>query len=177
MNSETFIKSVEKGEYPINKELLDSLYLEQEDLLKKMANHRDKGDIGTYKNLVKSLADVTALIDNMWRSCPIRYGVDKYETMYSKYSIDNTNMISIWEQNSKGDIKNEKKFKLYDDKLFNLIITLINQIDIANFEDSNGMFLKNNKSFVDLRKYVLKYIIKEKDINLLQLRDMTNISE
>lgn len=110
MNSEQFIKSVENGEYPINKELLDNLYLEQEDLLKKMAKYRDKGDVGTYKNLVRSLADVTALIDNMWKNTPIK-PIEKWQEKFSHYHADGKELISTWEQKGE-DIRNKKIYEV-----------------------------------------------------------------
>lgn len=48
----------------VNKEfnLIDTLKIEQELLVEKIAKTRDKGDYGTYKNLIVALRDITRLI-------------------------------------------------------------------------------------------------------------------
>lgn len=152
MNSEIFIKSVEKGKYPINKKLLDSLYLEQEDLLKKMAKHRDKGDIGTYKNLVRSLTDVTALIDNMWRNIPIKpREVWKEKFEYTKSS--GKELISTWEQKGE-DIRNKKVYEVKEIKE----VTKDNKILTKQYGETTAMINKTTPMIV--------YYEKDKDLDV-----------
>lgn len=160
MNSEQFIKSVENGEYPINKELLDNLYLEQEDLLKKMAKYRDKGDVGTYKNLVRSLADVTALIDNMWRNTPIK-PIEKWQEKFSHYHSDGKELISTWEQKGE-DIRNEKIYEvkgmLKDDRILT-----------KQYGESTDI--------IDLNNPMIFYYEKDKDLDIKNFKLSVKVNE
>lgn len=143
-----------------NDELLTSLKKEQTELLKKIEDKRKSGDYGTYKNLINALKEVVYLIERYDRE-PLEKPIT-WELKYSNYKTDdNIPMISVWEQNDNGEIKNTKQFRLYDEKLLKMIIKLLNQIDISDLVDEQGHPFKNNKYYSDL-------------INYLQLQDIKN---
>lgn len=53
-----------------NEKLVKALEIEQEELLKKINDTREKGDYGTYKNLIKALTDVVMLIQREYDRIP-----------------------------------------------------------------------------------------------------------
>lgn len=67
----------------VNKEfnLIDTLKIEQELLVEKIAKTRDKGDYGSYKNLIVALRDITRLIHD-----------EEFYSKKSKNVINNDNI-------------------------------------------------------------------------------------
>ena len=81
------------------------MFLEKdcEKLQRKMESALESNDIGTYKNLMRALADANDLIrKNEWK------------LMYTKYLTDGHREVAIWEQNHNGDIRNHKVWEVVD---------------------------------------------------------------
>lgn len=133
-------------------------FLENErlNLQTKIERARDKGDVGTYKNLILAYKEILRLEEDIKREEKIKKNnTTKWELKWSKYKTDNdTPMISIWEQNNNGEIRNTQQFRLYDEKLLKLIINLMSQLDISNFKDENDFNLKMNSSYLNLKNYL-----------------------
>lgn len=145
-----------------NEELLKSLKKEQTELLKKIESKRIGEDYGTYKNLINALKEVVCLIQREEDRQPLEKPME-WKLQYSNYKTgDNIPMVSVWEQNTNGEIRNTKQFRLYDDKLLKIIVGLSNQISTSDFEDISGMRLKNNTYYMDLINYLDLQNIKEK---------------
>lgn len=81
-------------------DLIFALKNEQNLLLKKMKRALDENNVGTYKNLVLALKEITGLIQK-----------EEWTQKWSKYSCDNKEYISVWEQHE-TEIKNHRKFEL-----------------------------------------------------------------
>lgn len=65
----------------------------------KMGKALELGDVGTYRNLMKTLAEATDLIrKNEWK------------LKYSEYETDGHKEVAVWEQNYDGEIRNHKKW-------------------------------------------------------------------
>lgn len=86
----------------INKglDLVCALRNEQQLLLEKMKSALDENNVGTYKNLVLALKEITSLVQK-----------EEWTQKWSKYSCDNKEYISVWEQHE-TEIKNHRKFEL-----------------------------------------------------------------
>lgn len=66
----------------------------------KMEKALETGDVGTYRNLMKTLAEATDLIrKNEWK------------LKYSEYETDGHKEVAVWEQNYDGEIRNHKKWE------------------------------------------------------------------
>lgn len=134
------------------------IFLENErlNLQTKIECARDKGDVGTYKNLILAYKEILRLEEDIKREEKIKENnTTKWELKWSKYKTDNdTPMISVWEQNNNGEIRNTQQFRLYDEKLLKLIISLMSQLDISNFKDENDFNLKMNSSYLNLKNYL-----------------------
>ena len=76
---------------------IDNLKEEAKMLDESISKTRDRGDFGTYRNLIKAYSDILLLID--------RYD---WQQKYSEYTTDEEKQIAVWEQNSDGNIRDHK---------------------------------------------------------------------
>lgn len=94
----------------INMKTLDFLNKEKENLEQKISRTLEKGDIGTYKNLIIAYKDILRLIKDE----------DVWQERFSHYHSDGKELISTWEQKGE-DIRNEKVYEvkgmLKDDRI------------------------------------------------------------
>lgn len=153
-----------------NDELLTSLKKEQTELLKKIEDKRKSGDYGTYKNLINALKEVVYLIERYDRE-PLEKPIT-WELKYSNYKTDdNIPMISVWEQNNNGEIRNTKQFRLYDEKLLKMIIKLLNQIDMEKSMPTDGYYrdLINYLQLENVKTQMSKLICDDKGNPLLTM--------
>lgn len=68
-----------------------------------------RGDINTYISMMKALRTTLELIDE--------YDWQEYHSVYASKSPDSDkwiDMISVWEQNNQGNIRNHERYKLFD---------------------------------------------------------------
>lgn len=87
--------------------LIKCLKNEQELLVESIEKARKEGNIGTYKNLVNALRDVTKIIQEN------EIKEEVWLEKYSKYTSDGLDMVSTWEQ--KGDkVRNIKEYVVSD---------------------------------------------------------------
>lgn len=86
-----------------NKKLVEKLQKDAEIIMeKKMPRALENDNEGTYRNLVRVLEDISRLIE--------RY---EWKLQWSKYRDKNDRQfISIWEQNTNGEVKNNKVFQI-----------------------------------------------------------------
>lgn len=88
-----------------NDEMVENLKTEAKDIMNKLPNIREQ-HLGSYKNLINILRDLARLIDDYgWK-----FMYSEHKTMYG----DEIPQLSIWEQNSDGQIRNHKVFNLKD---------------------------------------------------------------
>ena len=79
---------------------------------KALDNAVDDRGVGTYRNLTKALAENIKLIEEYdWK---LMYS--EYTTTTTDANGDTKKQISIWEQNSDGEIRNHKFWNVEDDK-------------------------------------------------------------
>jgi hypothetical protein len=85
-----------------NEKLVKALEIEQEELLKKINDTREKGDYGTYKNLIKALTDVVMLTQREYDRQP---KVQTYEMYvdWNRYDAKDNTLIEV-HINYKGEI-------------------------------------------------------------------------
>lgn len=88
-------------------EVVKNLKAEIKSLNGILKSKRESTDFGTYKNIINAYSEVLRLIDKY-----------EWKQMCSVYKIPNANgsgefvdMISIWEQNSEGQIRNCRVFE------------------------------------------------------------------
>lgn len=80
---------------------------------------RNRGNIGTYKNLIQAYERVMTLIE--------RYD---WKQMYSEYTTDDQKQIAVWMQNGEGQIKNKKVWNVEDGKNSNKEQICIHNVQI-----------------------------------------------
>jgi len=93
--------------------LIESLITEENELLQKIKHSRDNKDFGTYKNLIRALADVTSLKQKELANIPRETWIEKSSHYYEGREIEkgDNEYIATWEQ--KGDeIRNHRTFKV-----------------------------------------------------------------
>lgn len=81
---------------------------ELEKLKKKIAKERENDNIGTYKNLIQAFRNVLDLVNEEENK------LNEWKQMYSVYTnvkLDKK-QISVWEQNSKNEIRNRRLFNI-----------------------------------------------------------------
>ena len=81
---------------------------ELEQLKKKIAKEREEGNFGTYKNLIQAFRNVLDLVNEEENK------LNEWKQMYSVYTnvhLDKK-QISVWEQNSKNEIRNRRLFNI-----------------------------------------------------------------
>lgn len=81
-------------------DLLSALKNEQQLLLSKMKKALDDDNIGTYKNLVLALKEITGLVQR-----------EEWSQQWSKYSSEDKEYVAVWEQKG-SEIKNHRKFEI-----------------------------------------------------------------
>ncbi len=83
---------------------VSNLKKEAEILDVKIANMNERGDYGTYKNLIQAYKEILTLIE--------RYD---WVLKYSEYTTGYDKQVSIWEQSGDGNIKNHKAWNVMPD--------------------------------------------------------------
>lgn len=85
-------------------DLISALKNEQQLLLNKMSKAMDEDNIGTYKNLVLALKEITGLVQR-----------EEWTEQWSKYSCEGKEYIAVWQQRGL-EIKNHRKFEIKNEK-------------------------------------------------------------
>lgn len=106
----------------MKEDLIKFLEKDCEKLQQKMENALELNDFGTYKNLMRALADANDLIRR-----------NEWKLKYSEYETDGHKEVAVWEQNHEGEIRNHKRWS--QEKM----IKTINVLDSA-FDN----YIKNN---------------------------------
>lgn len=141
---------------------LNFLNKEKENLEQKISRTLEKGDIGTYKNLMQAYERVLYLIKEE----------DVWQEKFSHYHADGKELISTWEQKGE-DIRNKKTYEVKeklnqqdDNKLY---------FDTELYDNINGFIITNvyyNGEIFKIKSnvaYACEYIeklIKDKNVQV-----------
>lgn len=113
-------------------DLLSALKNDQKLLLKKMSKAIDEDNIGTYKNLVTALREVTFLIQN-----------EEWCQQWSRYSSEDKEYVAVWEQKG-SEIKNHRKFEIKNEER----ITKCEKAYVEVDRDSVCIYFKGEKILI-----------------------------
>lgn len=137
----------------MKKETMEALKFEEEQLVKKIKVSSEKGEFGTYKNLVQALERILYLQERFQ---------ENFRTMWSKYRMvkegKEIDAISVWEQCGEK-IKSQRVFEIKEEILSNEYI-----FDITDYVLSIGKYWDEYKQIHikgDIYDKYLKEIILE----------------
>lgn len=145
--------------------LIETLKNEQELLLNKISKAREKGDSGTYKNLIVALRDISRLIHDEVNIMNIEL---KYNKLYFEVELDRTNIYyngCIYRVKGKlneiakyieNHICNNKNVEIYGD-LHGLGLALADELkylgykikdsEVNIYDFTNGRFLTRKEKY------------------------------
>lgn len=146
-------------------DLIETLKNEQELLLNKISKAREKGDAGTYKNLIVALRDISRLIHDEVNIMNIEL---KYNKLYFEVESDGTNIyyngciyrvkgkLSEVAKYIENHICNNKNVEIYGDLHgFGLALAdelkylgyKIKESEVSIYDFTNGRFLTRKEKY------------------------------